>query len=263
MAPPMDFIMTKVSLSSINCLVNEHPWRSTTIICHQLCENLFQKVLSNLGSGSSTSLSGGSAGSRKTINSQQPPPLPPPPAPEVLHHFPSPFQQPRHFHNGRLIHGGAISDARLYNRSLMGHLEGNIPPPPQHPPNLPPLPPTRGMSSYNGVRAGSFASFGHPGSAHFAGPSPLQMNGFSHSHYSVPGMFFHLPHAHPCCSGSQAAFDPSTASALSSNGYGPEDHYESASICYGSPAKVAGLKPRNYRASGKSIGLSSHTVLHD
>ena len=221
-------------------------------------EDHFQKVLSNLGSGSSTSLSGGSAGSRKTINSQQPPPLPPPPAPEILHHFPSPFQQPRHFHN-RLIHGGAISDARLYNRSLMastgGHLE-----PPNHPPNLPPLPPTRGMSSYNGVRAGSFASFGHPGT-HFATPNPIQMNGFSHSHYSVPGMFFHLPH-HGWV---PAAFDhPSNSTALSSNGYGPEDHYESASICYGSPAKVAGLKPRNYRAAaaGKlGIGLSARLTL--
>ena len=236
-------------IPSINCFPNELPW------CHH-----FQKVLSNSGSGSSTaSLSGGSAGSRKTINSQQPPPLPPPPAHEILHHFPSPFQQPRHFHNGRLIHGGAISDARLYNRSLMagGHLEPGGPPAPlHHPPNLPPLPPTRGMSSYNGVRAGSLASFGHPGAAHFASPTPIQMNGFSHSHYSVPGMFFHLPHhAHPCCSGSQAAFDPSTSTALSSNGYGPEDHYESASICYGSPAKVAGLKPRNYRVPGKAKQL--------
>ena len=94
------------------------------------------------------------------------------------------------------------------------------------------------------------------------------MNGFSHSHYSVPGMFFH--HHLPCCS--PASFDhPQLAAAGgqgggggagSSNGY-PEDHYESASICYGSPAasagamastasshgngtRVAGLKPRNY-----------------
>ena len=128
-------------------------------------------TLKNSFLGSSTSLSGGSAASRKTSGSQQPPPLPPPPAPEILHHFPSPFQQPRNFHhatsaasNGRLMHGGAISDARLYNRSLMsqaGMGEGNLGPP-CHPPNLPPLPPTRGMSSYNGVRTGSFASFGHP-----------------------------------------------------------------------------------------------------
>ena len=45
---------------------------------------------------------------------------------------------------------------------------GNLPP--GHPPHLPPLPPARGMSSYNGVRAGSFASFGHP-SQHFAAVS--------------------------------------------------------------------------------------------
>ena len=132
----------------------------------------FSKTLLILG-GSSTSLSGGSAASRKTSGSQQPPPLPPPPAPEILHHFPSPFQQPRNFHhavtnNGRLMHSGAISDARLYNRSLMSQagimnnsVEGNLPPQ-GHPPNLPPLPPARGVSSYNGVRAGSFASFGHP-----------------------------------------------------------------------------------------------------
>lgn len=103
------------------------------------------------------------------------PPLPPPPAPEVLHHFPSPFQQPRNFHhhlptaNGRLLHGGAISDAKLYNRSLMS--QTGLPEiPPNHPPHLPPVPPNRGMSSYNGVRVGSFASFGHPTSQHFGAP---------------------------------------------------------------------------------------------
>ena len=74
------------------------------------------------------------------------------------------------------MHGGAISDARLYNRSLMSQAgmaaEGSLPP--GHPPNLPPLPPARGMSSYNGVvRAGSFASFGHP-SQHFAAVSHLK-----------------------------------------------------------------------------------------
>ena len=90
----------------------------------------------------------------------QPPPLPPPPAPEVLHHFPSPFQQARNFHPGytRLLHGNAVSDARLYNRSLMG--QENLMPP------GPPMPPTRGMASYDGVRTGSFASFGHP-AGHF------------------------------------------------------------------------------------------------
>ena len=105
--------------------------------------------------------------SRKTASSsQQPPPLPPPPAPEILHHFPSPFQHPRHFHHGRLMQQtGSISDARLYNRSLMGQVNNEM----QHPPNLPPIPPTRGMSSYNGVRAGSFASFGHP-APHFGAP---------------------------------------------------------------------------------------------
>ena len=115
-----------------------------------------------------------------------------------------------------------------------------------HPPNLPPVPPTRGLSSYNGVRTGSFASFGHP-AQHFGAPMQIS-NGFSHSHYSVPGMFFH--HHLPCCPSAPApAFDPAQLSG--SNGY-PEDHYESASICYGSPAasgsaRVAGLKPRNYQ----------------
>ena len=35
-------------------------------------------------------------------------------------------------------------------------------------PHAPPIPPTRGMASYNGVRTGSFASFGHP--THFGAP---------------------------------------------------------------------------------------------
>ncbi len=74
-------------------------------------------------------------------------------------------------------------------------------------------------------------------------PLNFQMNGFSHSHYSVPGMFFH--HAHPCCS------SPFDHAMVGSHGHNPggggnmsnvdpnsgyEDHYESASICYGSPA---------------------------
>ena len=75
------------------------------------------------------------------------------------------------------------------------------------------------------------------------------MNGFSHSHYSVPGMFF-PHHAHPCCQGPPNPYDHQISN-LSNGGY-PEDHYESASICYGSPAaaasghRTAGLKPRNY-----------------
>ena len=50
-----------------------------------------------------------------------------------------------------------MSQAGIMNNSV----EGNLPPQ-GHPPNLPPLPPARGVSSYNGVRSGSFASFGHP-----------------------------------------------------------------------------------------------------
>jgi hypothetical protein len=114
-------------------------------------------------SGNSTS---SSSSSRKTSNSQQPPPLPPPPAPEIMHHFPSPFRHQL----GRLMHGGAISDARLYNRSLMGGEGGGGLPPP---PSLPPAPPTRGLSSYNGVRTGSFASFGHP-TPHFGAPMQVK-----------------------------------------------------------------------------------------
>ena len=77
------------------------------------------------------------------------------------------------------------------------------------------------------------------------------MNGFSHSHYSVPGMFFH--HHLPCCSPASAAFD--------SPQHLPEDHYESASICYGSPAshqpRVAGLKPRNYARPKGGTAMST------
>ena len=52
-------------------------------------------------------------------------------------------------------------NARDNNRrapSLMG--QENLMPP------GPPMPPTRGMASYDGVRTGSFASFGHP-AGHF------------------------------------------------------------------------------------------------
>ena len=93
-------------------------------------------------------------------------------APEVLHHFPSPFQQARNFHpvNSRLMHGNAVSDARLYNRSLMGGPDA-----PYMPQGVPPVPPMRGMASYNGARTGSFASFGHPAS-HFG--APIQVKKF-------------------------------------------------------------------------------------
>ncbi len=220
-------------------------------------------LFATLGTSSSAS-----SASRKTASSsgnggQQPPPLPPPPAPEILHHFPSPFQQQR----SRIMHqhnlGGsnaAISDARLYNRSLMaGHGEDGLPAPPP----LPPVPPSRGPSSYNGVRAGSFASFGHPSNA-FGAPVGVPIsNGFSHSHYSVPGMFFHQ--AHPCCS---SPYDPALmggggAGPHHNHGHGSdamqngssgfvEDHYESASICYGSPA--AYYKMANNSASKRGGG---------
>ena len=55
------------------------------------------------------------------------------------------------------MHGNAVSDARLYNRSLMGGPDA-----PYMPQGGPPVPPMRGMASYNGARTGSFASFGHP-----------------------------------------------------------------------------------------------------
>ena len=54
------------------------------------------------------------------------------------------------------MNGSAISDARLYNRSLMS--SGDLGRPP-----LPPEPPIRGLSSYNGVRVGSMVSFGGNG----------------------------------------------------------------------------------------------------
>lgn len=197
-----------------------------------------------VGTSTSSSGSGSGSSSRKTASSNtQPPPLPPPPAPEIMHHFPSPLQQARHHHHhgggNRLMHGGAISDARLYNRSLMsngGH-EGPQPPP------LPPAPPSRGPSSYNGVRTGSFASFGHPAlngsNPQFGGP--LQMNGFSHSHYSVPGMFFH--HPLPCCPSPAMGHAHHMGHNMNTNSTGYEDQYESASVCYGSPAHC--MMPNN------------------
>ena len=66
------------------------------------------------------------------------------------------------------MHGNAVSDARLYNRSLMGGPDA-----PYMPQGVPPVPPMRGMASYNGARTGSFASFGHPAS-HFG--APIQVN---------------------------------------------------------------------------------------
>ena len=53
--------------------------------------------------------------------------------------------------------GNAIADARLFNRSLMS--SGAL-----GRPSLPPEPPMRGLSSYNGVRVGSMLSFGGNGS---------------------------------------------------------------------------------------------------
>ena len=52
--------------------------------------------------------------------------------------------------------GSTITDARSYNRSLMSMGELGRPP-------LPPEPPIRGHSSYNGVRVGSMISFGGNG----------------------------------------------------------------------------------------------------
>jgi len=58
--------------------------------------------------------------------------------------------------NIRLMDGSTITDARSYNRSLMSMGELGRPP-------LPPEPPIRGHSSYNGVRVGSMISFGGNG----------------------------------------------------------------------------------------------------
>ena len=75
-------------------------------------------------------------------------------------------------------------------------------------PGLPPMPPMRGPSSYNGVRAGSFNSFGviqyDQDSKH---DRHLPLSEIHNSHYSVPGLIYGHQTA-PCNQG----------------------HYESASI---------------------------------
>lgn len=74
------------------------------------------------------------------------------------------------------------------------------------------MPPLRGLSSYQGVRAGSFNSFG-VGSSYSSG-----VEGLSGSHYSVPGLFSRLQ----------------TSGCGCSQGRGQctnvNSHYESASI---------------------------------
>ena len=66
-----------------------------------------------------------------------------------------------------MVDGNPITDARSYNRSLMSMGElGRLP--------LPPEPPTRGQSSYNGVRVGSMVSFG--GNGPISRVYPYRMN---------------------------------------------------------------------------------------
>ena len=81
------------------------------------------------------------------------------------------------------MHGNAVSDARLYNRSLMGGPDA-----PYMPQGVPPVPPMRGMASYNGARTGSFASFGHPAS-HFGAPIQVNKNFFSCSYIFISCLF--------------------------------------------------------------------------
>ena len=69
----------------------------------------------------------------------------------------------------RMVDGNAIMDARSYNRSLMSMGELGRPP-------LPPDPPLRGHSSYNGVRVGSMVSFGANGPISRVYPFPVNVN---------------------------------------------------------------------------------------
>ena len=84
-------------------------------------------------------------------------------------------------------------------------------------PGLPPMPPMRGPSSYNGVRAGSFNSFGV---THYDHDSKhdrhLPLSEIHNSHYSVPGLIYgHQTAACHCCEGRHQC---------------NQGHYESASI---------------------------------
>ena len=64
---------------------------------------------------------------------------------------------------------GAIPGVRSYNRSLMSIGDFGRPP-------LPPDPPLRGLSSYNGVRVGSMVSFGGHGPVSRIYPPHMHMN---------------------------------------------------------------------------------------
>ena len=68
-----------------------------------------------------------------------------------------------------MVEGSAIMDARSYNRSLMSMGEFGRPP-------LPPEPPIRGHSSYNGVRVGSMVSFGANGPISRVYPYHMNVN---------------------------------------------------------------------------------------
>ncbi|TRY77965.1 hypothetical protein TCAL_12741 [Tigriopus californicus] len=144
----------------------------------------------------------------------------------------------------RLIHPHAASEARL--NKFNSHENG---------PNNPPAPPQRGMSSYNGVRTGSFGSFGHyatpmtfvnGSNTNFPQQMPAvrRMNGsFGHSQFSMPGMFFHHPypgmsgycmspmpprHFHP-----GSGYQSTDSGVPLGNESANEEHYESASVCFG------------------------------
>eukprot|EP00095_Tigriopus_kingsejongensis_P003621 maker-scaffold49_size462716-snap-gene-3.31 protein:Tk03621 transcript:maker-scaffold49_size462716-snap-gene-3.31-mRNA-1 annotation:"hypothetical protein SBOR_1824" len=126
--------------------------------------------------------------------------------------------------------------------------------------NHPPVPPQRGVSSFNGVRTGSFGSFGqyaapmtfiNGSNPNFAQPMPPQANGsFAHSQFSMPGMFFHHPyppmggycmspipprHFHP-----GSGYQSTDSGVPLGNESANEEHYESASVCFG-PVSNSGL----------------------
>lgn len=143
--------------------------------------------------------------------------------------------------NQRLIHPHAASEARL--NKFGSHENGS---------NNPPAPPQRGISSYNGVRTGSFGSFGqyatpmtfmNGSNPNFPQQIPAMNGSFGHSQFSMPGMFFHHPypgmggycvspmpprHFHP-----GSGYQSTDSGVPLGNESANEEHYESASVCFG------------------------------